>query len=80
MKKSLRIPDTNPRKQIATAEMRQRMKKTSLRKKASEVWGSIVATSHQGRTMGLLAPWLQTGNHVVEVDGVKSGEAVKNKI
>ena len=28
----------------------------------------------------LLPPWLQTGNHVFELDGEKSGEAEKDKI
>ena len=31
MEKSLRMPDTNPRKQVATAEVRQRTKKRSWR-------------------------------------------------
>ena len=30
--------------------------------------------------MGLLLPWLQTGNHIFEVDGARSGDAVKDKI
>ena len=37
MEKSLRMLDTNPRKQIATSDASQRTKKTSWRKKASEV-------------------------------------------
>ena len=37
IEKSLLMPDTNPSKQIATSEVHQRTKKTSWRKKASEV-------------------------------------------
>ena len=38
MEKYLRMPDTNPKKQTATAEVRQRLKKTRWRNIASEVW------------------------------------------
>ena len=74
------MPDANPRKQIVTADVCQRSKKTSLRKKVSEVWRSIIVSTLSERTSGLLPPWLQTGNHVFEVDVVTSGEAEKDKI
>ena len=45
IEKSLLMPDTNPRRQIATVEVRQRTKKTSWRKKASEVWRSIFGST-----------------------------------
>ena len=64
MEMSLKMPDTNPRKQIATVEVRQRTKKTSWRKKASEVWRSIFGSTQPKMTPGLLPPWLQTGNHI----------------
>ena len=38
MEKSLLMYDTNPRRHIATAEVRQCTKKTSWRKKASEIY------------------------------------------
>ena len=74
------ISDTNPRRQAATAEVGQRTKKTSLKKKASEVFKSIFGSTQPERTPGLLLPWLQTGSHVLEVDGAKSCEAEKDKI
>ena len=49
VEKSLRMPDTNPRKQIATAEVRQRTKK------ASEVWRSIFGSTHPEWTPATLA-------------------------
>ena len=54
MEKSLRMPDTNPRMQVATAEVHQRTKKTSWRKKASEVWRSIFGSTQPERTPGIL--------------------------
>ena len=80
MEKSLRMPDANPGKQIASAEIRQRSKKTSWRKIASEVWRSIFGFTQAEWTPRILPPWIQTGSHFVEGDGVKSGEAEKDKI
>ena len=80
MEKSVRIPDANPRKQIATSEALQRMQMTCWRNKASEVLMSIIGSTQQVMSPGLLPPWLQIGNHVFDVDGVKSDEAEKNKI
>ena len=54
MEKSLRMPDTNPRMQVATAEVHQRTKKTSWRKKAIEVWRSIFWSTQPERTPGSL--------------------------
>ena len=67
--KSLRMLDTNTRKQIATAEVRQRTKKTCCRKKASEVWWFTFVSTQPKRTPGLLPPRLQTENHGFDVDG-----------
>ena len=78
MEKYLLMPETNQRRQIATAEIRQLTKKTSMRKKASEVRISIFWSTQPERTPGILPPWPQTVNHVSEVDCVKSGEAEKN--
>ena len=80
MEKSLWMPDTNPRNQIATADVRQPTKKKSLRKKASEAWRSILGSIQPERTLGLLPPWLQTGNHIFYVDGARLGETEKDKI
>ena len=72
------MPDTNPRKQIATKEVFQRTKKTSRRKKASEVWGLWVHTTRMenGIPATLATNWKQR----FDVDGVESGEAAKDKI
>ena len=80
MEKSLGMPDTNPRKQIATAEVLQHTKRASWRQKDSKVWRSIFGSTPPERTPGLLPPWLQTGSHIFELDGVKSGESEKVKI
>ena len=80
MEKSLRMPDVNPRKQIATAEVGQRTKKTSWRKKVSELWRKIFGFTQPRETLRFLPPWLLNGNNVLEVDGVKSGEAARYKI
>ena len=74
------MPDTNPIKHIAIAEIRQRTKKTSWRKKASEDLRSILGSTQLKRTAGVLPLRLQTGNNVFEVDGAKSGETEKDKI
>ena len=60
MKNSLRMPDANPEKQIATEYVRQCTKNTRWRKKASDVWRSIFGSTQTERTPGLLPPWLQT--------------------
>ena len=80
MEKSRLVPDANPRKQIATAEARQRTNRIGRRRKANEVWRSIFGSAQPEWTPGHLPPTLQTGKHVFEVDGVKSGEAEKDKI
>ena len=59
MENSFSMRDANPSRQIATAEVRQRRKKTSLGKKAGEVWMSIIGPTQPDRT-----PGLQAGNHV----------------
>ena len=56
------LPNTNPRKQIATAEAHQRTKKTNWIKIASDVSRFIFGSTQPERTPGLLPPWLQTGN------------------
>ena len=56
MESILRMPDTNPRKQIATAEVRQHTKKTSWRKKANEVWRTIFGSTQPERLHGSCHP------------------------
>ena len=56
MEKSLRMPDANPRGRIAIAIVRQRTKKTSWRKTASEVRRSIFGSTQPERSPGLLPP------------------------
>ena len=74
------MPDTNPRKNIFTAKVRQRTKKTSRRKKVNEVCRTMFGSTQLERNPGLLPPWLLTGNYVLEVDGANSGEAEEDII
>ena len=55
MEKSIKMPDTDRRKQIATADGLQRTTKTSWRKKASEVWRSIFGATQPERAPASLA-------------------------
>ena len=79
MVKSDRMLDTNPIWQIATTKVHQNTKKTSRRKTASEACRYIFGSMQPERTPGFLPPWLQTGNHVFEADGARSGDAEKDK-
>ena len=74
------MPDANQRRLVASAEVRQRTKKTGWGQKASELWRSIFGSTQPDWTPRLLPPWLQTGNHVFEMDRAISGEAEKVKI
>ena len=68
--KSLRMLDAIQRRQIVTAQVLLRTKKSSLMKKASDVWRLILETTLPEWIPELLHPRLQTGNYVFEVDGV----------
>ena len=54
--------------------------RTRWNKRSSEVRRSIFGSTQPERTTGQKPTWLQAGNVVLEVDGVKPGEAVKDKI
>ena len=74
------MPETNPRRQIATAEVQQRTKRLVVERKPARTGDVNLGPHNRKRTPGHQPPWLQTGNHVLGVDRVKSGEAEKYKI